>query len=557
MRRLPKIGLVVAAAGLLAAACSSTPSTGPSTSGSGPTGVLQISNESGATWTCGFSPFNPSVNGLSFGPIYEPLVFVNALQSGKSTPWLASKFAWSNGNKTLTFTIRNGVKFTDGSPMSAADVVFTFNMLKKFKALDLNSVWSVLSSVTQQGDNVVMNFKAPAVPYFYYIADQVGIVPMKIWSKLSNPVNFADKNPIGTGAYAMKSCTPQLITYQANKSYYQPGEPQIGTILYPSYTSNDPANLDLATGKAQWGGQFIPSIKKFYTSKSPSYHYWFPPVDNVNMFINLKDPVLSDVHVRQAMAYAIDRNKVSTVGEYGYEPASNQTGIVTPTFSSWLDKSASAKYGDYAFNPSKAKSILTADGYKMGSNGVMAKNGKELSFNIVNVGGFSDWVASVQVIQQNLQAVGIKITPVNLGGTDYTNRVLKGQFQLAYQSSQSSGPSPFYELRGLLYGPNTAPIGQVATTNFERYSNPAVDRLIDSYGSTTSPVQQHAIVSKLEQVMLSEVPLIPVTEGVDWFQYDTSKFTGWVSEQNPYAQPAPYSLPDWGIQLLHLRPSGG
>jgi peptide/nickel transport system substrate-binding protein len=557
MRRLTKVGVVIAA-GLLAAACSSSNSGGTGNNqSSGPTGVLQISNESGATWTCGFSPFNPSVSGLSFGPVYEPLVFVNALQSGKTTPWLASSFKWSNGNKTITFTIRPGVKFSDGSPMSAADVAFTYNMLKQNKALDLNSIWSVLSSVTQQGDKVVMNFKSPAVPYFYYIADQVGIVPMKIWSKIANPVNYADKNPIGTGAYTVKSCTPQLITYTASKHYYQPGEPHIGTVLYPSYTSNDPANLDLATGKAQWGGQFIPSIKKFYTAKSPSYHYWFPPVDNVSIYINLKDPILSDVKVRQAMAYAIDRNKVSTVGEYGYEPASNQTGIVTPTFSSWVDKSASAKYDDYTYNPKKAISILTADGYKKDSKGLMAKNGKELSFGIVNVGGYSDWVASVQVIQQNLQAVGIKITPINLSGTDHDNRVFKGQFQLAYFNSGSSGPSPFYELRGMLYGPNTAPIGQLATTNYERYSNPTVDRLIESYGATTDPQQQHAIVNKLQQVMLSEVPLIPVTEGVDWFQYDTSKFSGWVSEQDPYAQPAPYSTPDWGIQLLHLKPTSG
>ncbi|MGN6792561.1 MAG: ABC transporter substrate-binding protein [Streptosporangiaceae bacterium] len=556
MRRLTKVGVVIAA-GLLAAACSSTPSGSQGgTQPSGPTGVLQISNESGATWTCGFSPFNPSVSGLSFGPVYEPLIFVNALKSGQTTPWLATSYKWSNGNKTLTFAIRKGVKFSDGSPMSAADVAFTYNMLKQNKALDLNSIWSVLSSVTQQGDNVVMQFKSPAVPYFYYIADQVGIVPMKIWSKLPNPVNFADKDPIGTGAYTVK-CSPQLITYTASKHYYQPGEPHIATVLYPSYTSNDPANLDLATGKAQWGGQFIPSIGKFYTSKSPSYHYWFPPVSNVSIFINLKDPVLSDVKVRQAMAYAIDRNKVSTVGEYGYEPASNQTGIVTPTFTSWMDKSASAKYGDYSYNPQKAVSILTADGYKKDSSGLMAKNGKELSFSIVNVGGYSDWVASVQVIQQNLQKVGIKLTPINLAGTDYSNRVQKGQFQLAYDSSGSSGPSPFYELRGLLYGPNTAPIGQLASTNYERYSSAATDALINSYGSTTDPAQQHAIVSKLQQVMLSEVPLIPITESVDWFQYDTSKFSGWVTQQDPYAQPAPYSTPDWGIQLLHLKPAGG
>src|SRR5262245_3664188 len=115
MRRLTKVGVVIAA-GLIAAACSSSGSgnNNGNGGGSGPTGALQISNESGATWTCGFSPFNPSVSGLSFGPVYEPLVFVNALQSGKATPWLASSYAWSNGNKTLTFTIRSGVKFSNG-----------------------------------------------------------------------------------------------------------------------------------------------------------------------------------------------------------------------------------------------------------------------------------------------------------------------------------------------------------------------------------------------------------------------------------------------------------
>ena len=554
MRRLTKLGVVIAS-GLLAAACSSSNNNPGNTSQAGPSGVLSISNEAGSTWTCGFSPFNSSVSFLSVGPVYEPLVFVNTLQSGKTTPWLATSYAWSNGNKTVTFTIRHNVKFSDGSPMTAADVAFTFNMLKQFKALDINSVWSVLSSVTQQGDKVVMNFNTAAVPYFYYIADQVGIVPMKIWSKLKNPVNFADKNPIGTGAYTA-TCTPQLITFTANKDYYVKGEPHIAKVLYPAYTSNDPANLDLATGKAQWGSQFIPSINKFYTSKSPSYHYWFPPVANVAMFINLKDPIVGDVHVRQAMAYAINRAKVSTVGEYGYEPASNQTGIVTPTFSSWLDKSASAKFGDYSYNPSKATSILTAAGYKKDANGIMAKNGKELSLNIINIGGYSDWVASVQVIQQNLQAVGIKLTPVNLSSTDYDTRLYNGNYQLAY-GSETGGPSPYYELRQLLYGPNTAPIGKLATTNWERYSNPATDKLINQYGATTDPAQQQAIVNQLQQVMLSEVPVIPVTESVSWYQYDTSKFTGWVTPQNKFALPAVYNNPDWGQMLLHLKPTNG
>ena len=109
-------------------------------------GTLTISNESGELWPCSFNPYNPAVWGESVGFVYEPLVFVNSLENGKTTPWLASSYAWSDGNKVLTFTIRKGVKFSDGTPMTAADVVFTFNLLKANPALDLNAVWSVLKS---------------------------------------------------------------------------------------------------------------------------------------------------------------------------------------------------------------------------------------------------------------------------------------------------------------------------------------------------------------------------------------------------------------------------
>jgi peptide/nickel transport system substrate-binding protein len=547
---------VLLVASLVAAACGSSSGSGSASGGGsssgGSGGVLTIDNESGALWTCNFNPYNLSDIGLSFGTVYEPLVFVNSLQSAKTTPWLASSFAYSNGNKTLTFTIRKGVKWSDGKPMTAADVAFSFNLLKKFKALDVNAVWSVLSSVTQKGDTVVMNFKGPAVNYFYYIADQVAIVPQHIWSSIANPVKYPDTKPVGTGAFTMSACTGQNITYKANPNYYVPGVPHIKQINYPAFTSNDTANTYLASGQAQWGGQFIPSIKKFYLDKSPDNHYWFPPVANVSLFINLKNSILSDPAVRQAMAYAIDRNKVSEVGEYGYEPGSNQSGVVTPTFTSWLDTNQAAKYGNnYAFSPAKAKAVLKQAGYTAGSDGVMQKAGKKLSFSIINNGGFSDWVASVNVIQADLKAVGIQVTPKNMAAPAYQAGLYNGTYQLAY-GSETGGPTPYYELRQWLYGPNSAAIGQPAGSNFERYSNPAIDKLIDSYGDTTSSAEQHAIVSKLEGVMLKDVPVIPVTESVDWFQYSTANFTGWVTQQNPYAQPAPYSYPDWGIQLQKL-----
>jgi peptide/nickel transport system substrate-binding protein len=63
-------------------------------------------------------------------------------------------------------------------------------------------------------------------------------------------------------------------------------------------------------------------------------------------------------------------------------------------------------------------------------------------------------------------------------------------------------------------------------------------------------------VNQLEAAMVRDVPIIPITEGVDWYQYNTSSLTGWVTKKNPFAKPAAYEVPDWGVMLLHLRPKG-
>ena len=553
MRRL----IVTGAAALLAAAVAACGSSAPSTSGAsanGPSGTLTISNEQGTLWNCSFNPFNPSNlgEGVTMGQVYEPLAFVDTLENGKATPWLATSWAWTDSNKVLTFTIRQGVKFNDGTPMTAADVAFTFNLMKKYPTLDVNSVWSVLSSVVQQGDNVAFTFKAPAVPYFYYIANQVPIVPEHVWSKISNPVTYADSNPVGTGAYTVQPCTSQNITYVANTHYWQPGEPKIAKVLYPAFTSNDPANTYLSTGQAQWGSQFIPNIQAVYSSKSANNHYWFPPIANVSLIPNLTVAGLSDVHVRQAIAYAIDRNKVANIGEYGEEPGANQSDIDVPTFSAWLDSSAAAQY-NYGYDPAKAKQILVQDGYKLGSNGIFAKNGQQLSFSVINIGGYSNWVASMSVIQQQLKAVGIAITPDNLASNDFLSRLYNGNYQLAYYA-QTGGPTPYYEFRQWLYSANSAPIGKQASSDWERYSNPATDQLLNSYAVTTDSATQHQIVDQLQQVVLSDVPFIPITEEVGWFQYNTTSFTGWPSPSDPYAIPAAYAYPDMGQVLLHLAP---
>jgi peptide/nickel transport system substrate-binding protein len=517
-------------------------------------GVLTIDNESGALWQCDFNPYNGSVNGQSFGVLYETLVYDNLLNDRK-TPMLASDYKWSSDNKTLTFTIRSGVTWSDGQPFSAADVVYSFNLLKQHPELDLQSDWTVLSDVQPSGsDKVVMTFSQPAVPNFYQIAGQTAIVPQHIWTSYSDPGTQKVDKPVGTGPFTMSACTGQNIQFTRNPNYWQKGLPHLQTVNYPAFLDNDPANAFLAAGQAQWGGQYIPNIDTYYVAKDPQHnHYWFPPINNINIWFNTTIAPLNNKLVRQAFAYSIDRGSVSKKGESGYEPAGNQTGVLSPTFDSWIDKSQADKYA-YKFNPTKAASLLQQAGFTKGSDGIYAdSSGKKLSLSIINIAGYTDWVASVAVIKDNLKQVGIELKDVNLDAQAYFAKLYNGDFQLAYGSlSTSPGPTPYYELRNTLHSGTTAAIGQPAAGDYERYKNPAVDTLLDSFGATSDSGKQHDIIKQVEAAMLEDVPVIPVTEGVAWYQYSTKDFAGWPTKDDPYAAPAPWNLPDWGVTLAHL-----
>ena len=544
----------LAAFALLAGACGGGTTGGGNNTQKKVGGVLTIVNESGANWQCDFNPYNGSVNGQAFGIIYEPLVYDNLLNDQK-TPWLASAYEWSSDSKQLTFTIRSGVTWSDGQPFTAEDVVFTFATLAQHPDADLQSDWTVLQSVIQQGDNkVVFTFKQAAVPNFYQIAGQTAIVPKHIWSTIKDPASAVVRQPVGTGPFTMGACTPQNITYKRNANYWQKGLPYLDEVHYPAYLDNDPANRDLAVGNGQWGGQFIPNIDTYYVGRDKANnHYWFPPIQNINVWFNLKKSPLDNKAVRQAIAYGIDRGAVSQKGEFGYEPPGNQTGVLSPTFDSWIDKSQADKYG-YKLDAAKAASILDGAGFKKGSDGIYAdSSGHRLSFSIINIAGYTDWVASVQVIQDNLKQVGIEIKPQNLESTAYFDKLFTGNFELAYGSVNTSpGPSPYYELRNTLDSRATAPIGQTAAGNYGRYSNAAVDSAFDQYGATTDQAKQHDLIKQVQAAMLEDVPVIPVTEGVAWYQYSTKDFAGWPTKDDPFAAPAPWNLPDWEVTLIHL-----
>ena len=564
MRRMRGL-VILATVAVFVAACggSSKPSTGTATTtkATAATGKLVLDNESGATWTCHFNPYNPAVAGLAFGYVYEPLEFVDILKNGAVTPWLATSSSWSSNFKTLTFTIRSGVKWSDGQPFSAKDVVYTFNAIGHDKAIDLNALWKsdggpLTSATLSRSNQVVLKFDAPAQSYFYYVADQTPIIPQHIFGSQdqSKLEAFADPNPVGTGPYTVSSCSAQNIKYVANPHYWQskPGHvvPAVEEVDYPAFLSNTSANLFLSQGQAQWGSQYIPNINSFYTAKDPAHRqYYFAPILNVGLFPNLENSLLGNLAVRNAISLAIDRPVVAARGESGYQKPANAAGVVLPTFQKWYDSSLPPT----TYSTSQADKVLSAAGFTKGSNGIYEKGGQPLSFTIKTISGFSDWDASLAIITQELKAAGISVTVQDENSGTYTSDLSAGKFQLAYAGSggpyPTAGPSPYYELRALLFS------GNIGSTNYSRYKSAATDALFNQYPGASASGQVQ-IMHQIEHIIVSQVPFIPVTEGVNWFQYDTSKFTGWPTGADPYAQGAIYQVPDVGVVLTHLVPTG-
>src|SRR5437763_2702012 len=246
--------LAVGAAGLLAAglaACSSSGSRPGATNSStgnanGKTLVMESSPES--TITQSFNPFVPTGAPWGMGAtglIYEPLIEFNLAAPPKYYPWLATSYAWSNGGKTITFAIRQGVKWNDGQPFTPADVVYTFNMLKANAALNLNGV--KYDGVSASGKNVVLTFATPQFTNLQSIAG-TAMVPEHIWKSVSNPATFADPSPVGTGPMKLSSFTPQGFTLAKNPSYWQASQVQVPKVFFPVYTSNPSALTSLFSG---------------------------------------------------------------------------------------------------------------------------------------------------------------------------------------------------------------------------------------------------------------------------------------------------------------------
>lgn len=502
-----------------------------------------------------FNPFSPQ-NALSALDtptfVYEPLLQWNLLKNNTYYPWLATAFRWSNGGKSITFNLRPNVAWSDGHSFTSADVAFTFNLIKKNPALNINGIdFSTVSAPDPH--TVVFTFDRPEYAELYYLSSQV-IVPQHVWAGIHNPATYTDPQPIGTGPYLVKSFSPQTILLARNSRFWMPGKPEVQYVRLPALASNTTAVQMLAQGQMHWGGFFIPNIKASFVAKDPQHNNaWFPPDSEIVMMIlNLAKSPFDLVPVRKAISEALDRDLILRVGEQGEAaPDSTPTGLVLPAQQTYL----APQYAQLRFaqNVKDANALLDRAGFKRGAGGVrIGPDGRPMSFTLTLPSSYTDWMADSQIVEQNLRRIGIAVTVRGVSVSLYTSDIANGSFDMSFVFT-NIGPTPYYAY-SLLDTNGYASVGKSSDTDPERWNDPATTRALQAFASTNSTQAQVAAIHQLETIMVTQVPVIPLFYNAVQAEWSTKQFTGFPSPKDPYAWPA-YG-PENEIVVLRLHPHG-
>jgi peptide/nickel transport system substrate-binding protein len=517
---------------------------------------MESSPESSITQT--FNPFAPTGAPWGMGAtglIYEPLIQFNLAAPPKYYPWLATAYAWSNGGKTITFTIRQGVKWNDGTPFTPADVAFTFNLVKNNTAVNLNGL--KISSVSTSGNTVALNFATPQYTNLQSIAG-TAIVPQAVWSKAGNPSTFVDPNPVGTGPFKLGSFTPQGFTLVKNPDYWQASSVKVPKVFFPVYTSNTSALSALFAGQIDWTGNFIPGLQKSFVNPNPNFHhFWEAPGGTNSLMPNLTKWPTNQLPVRQAISAAIDRTVLANEAEAGLEnPVLNATGLTSPLFDAWSAPVASMTNSAHA-DPAAAKQILQKAGYTLGSNGFFQKGGKTVSLTIVDPSAYTDYAEVDSIAAQELRAAGIDATFQGLSVDAWNSDVADGNFQLTSHWS-NGGITPYNMYEGWL--DSALATGNNATGDYERLNDPSVNAMLAQLAGAQTTEQQTAALAPIAKYVADNLPIIPTTTASQWFEYNSQNYTGWPTQDNPYETGQPSGTnngPGSGtdeVIILHLTP---
>ena len=464
-------------------------------------------------------------------------------------PALAESWDVSDDGLTWTYHLRDGLTWSDGEPLTANDVAYTFNriMTGKYEQTNFGNYVAALTSVEATDDRtVVMKVKKPT-PIMLHL--YVYILPEHIWKDIDEKEvkSFANEpgpdGIVGSGPFTVvEHQKGQFIRLEANKSYYK-GAPHIDELVFRVFQNQDSLAQALRRGEIDFADSLNANV--FDSLKDAEGVKTFPATysgfDEIafNTGAALDDgtpigdghPALKDVELRRALSYAIDTQTLvdRVLGGYG-SPGSS---VIPPLYESLhYDPGETA----FTFDPEKAKTLLDEAGYTEGPDGIrtMPNGGQKLSFRLFGRSSSQTSQQSVQFVSGWLEDVGIEVKPKIVSEDALTEIIGEGNFDL-FEWGWVVEPDPNYQLSTFTCANRSYKDGGSVYANLSDsfYCDEEYDAL-NKKQSEQIDSEERAETVKAMQKMLYDSAAYIVTFYYDNLEaYRSDRFTGFQPQPAP------------------------
>lgn len=501
----------------------------------------------------------------------EPFLYLPLfLYSNAKDVWLpAIGETYKVVNKTtIQVKIRDAAKWSDGKPITAEDVEFTFNTTKKFGFGPGAGWYDYIASVRAISSKVVeFKIKTDSPNYFSFLGYSLGtrVLPKHVYEDIEKKgINIRDwKNDdpakqVVSGPYKLFFQDPNTVIYERIDNWWGKdifGLPKPKYISHIVYKDNPSANLSFEKGESDWASTFIPEVYALWEKKGLPVRTWFKskpyymPDGVTLLYINYAKAPLNSKALRRAIAYAIPYVEMIDKAYFGYSSQAHPSMVIDAfdVYKQWIDYSWArtmwkTEDGKIKTDLAMANKILDNAGFKRGKDGIrISPDGKRLGPYTISVPyGWTDWMMMCEMIAKNLNEIGIDVKTEFPDYSVWADRMTKGTFDFII--SWSSGPGydhPWNVYRFVLDYRLTKPVGEESWAgNFERYNNPEAIKLIDQIASTLSNQEKKRLFSRLQRIVYNDFPAIPLFYGAHWYAFNESKWVGWPREENPWWYPA-------------------
>jgi len=558
-RLVPVVALGLATA-LAITGCSSstegdpTPSPTGATSGTTTQGTqaLTIGMPNG-TQQENHNPFVNTSSAMSLGyafAMYEPLFQVTDISDTPPEPWLATDYAWNSDYTEVTFTLRDGVNWSDGTPLTADDVAYSFQIRKDNEAL--NNYALPFGEITVDGNTVTVGFTASVFVKEYRVLNTF-VVPKHVWESIADPTLDLNLEPVGTGPYVLESWTSEAVKMVPNTDYWG-GTPAAPELLYTSYTDNASMTNALVAGDLQWGWTHISDYENVYIAADPEHNnFFFPSGLSVDvLYLNTETKPFDNVALRQALSMVIDRNAIYTIASEGTFPeVTSVTGMPTPAGNAFISSEYEGK--EYDVDVDGAKKILTDAGYTYDGDKLMDPDGDAVTFELTNPAGWNDYLTALQQIADMASQLGIDASVDAANVDSWFEDIAAGNFQASLHWTDG-GPTPYDMYSDIMDGAQYVAQGEAANWNFGRFQNDDATAALATFANAPDDAARESAMDEVQKVFVEEQPAIIVRGRPASAEYSTKYYEGWPSVEDPYNQAQPTG-PQASQILMRLTPA--